>query len=110
DGKPPTAVTYVDRVANAFFQPADLVLLCAYGLWNTHLMLVSGLGRPYDPATGEGVVGRNYAYQTMASCNVFFEEGVRTNPFMGAGRLGPAIAGLNGDHLDHRGPGFGRAA
>ena len=106
DGKMASGVTYVDRDGNEYFQPADLVLLCAFALWNTHLMLVSGLGRPYDPETGEGVVGRNYAYQTMASCNVYFEEGVRTNPFMGAGALGTAIDDLNGDNFDHGGLGF----
>ena len=33
-------------------QPADLVLLCAYRLFNVRLLLLSGIGKPYDPATG----------------------------------------------------------
>ena len=45
-------------------QPADLVLVCAYSLFNVRLLLLSGIGKPYDPGKDEGVVGRNYAYQT----------------------------------------------
>ena len=59
-----TGVTYVDVNGEECEQPADLVLVCAYALHNVRLLLLSGIGKPYDPATGEGVVGRNYAYQT----------------------------------------------
>ncbi len=46
-------------------QPADMVILCGYGLMNVRMMLMSGIGKPYDPNTAEGVVGaRNYCYQT----------------------------------------------
>ncbi|TGV75841.1 GMC family oxidoreductase, partial [Mesorhizobium sp. M2D.F.Ca.ET.145.01.1.1] len=65
-GKSARGVTYVDTSGQEFFQPADLVLLCAYGLHNARLMMLSGIGRIYDPATGEGTVGRNYCYQTNA--------------------------------------------
>lgn len=107
DGKTATGVTYLNQVdGEEYFQPADMVLLCAYALWNVKLMLVSGVGEPYDPDTGKGVIGRNYAYQTMAAVNVFFEEGVRTNPFMGAGALGTVIDDFNGDNFDHGPLGF----
>ena len=106
DGKSATGVTYLGADGREYFQPADMVLLCAYALWNVHLMLVSGLGKPYDPDQQTGVVGRNYAYQTIAACNVFFEEGVRTNPFMGAGALGTVIDDYNGDNFDHSDLGF----
>jgi len=88
------------------FQPADIVCMNAYGLWNVHLMLVSGLGKPYDPKTRTGTVGRNYAYQTMAGVNVFFDDQVVTNPFMGAGALGTVIDDFNGDNFDHSDLGF----
>jgi choline dehydrogenase-like flavoprotein len=39
------------------------VILGAFQFHNVHLMLLSGIGKPYDPVTGEGVVGRNFAYQ-----------------------------------------------
>jgi gluconate 2-dehydrogenase alpha chain len=54
------SVTYLDAAGRELEQPAELVILAAYALGNVHLMLLSGIGRPYDPATGEGVVGRNY--------------------------------------------------
>lgn len=72
DKKTATGVTYFDhRTGEEVFQPADLVILCAYQLHNVHLMLVSGIGQPYDPATGEGVTGRGYAYQMSGGVQMF---------------------------------------
>lgn len=105
-GKRATGVLYVDEGGREFEQPAEIVVLCAYGLWNVHLLLVSGIGQPYDPATGEGVVGRNYAYQTMSSVSVFYDSDTRLNQFMGAGALGTVLDDYNGDNFDHGGPGF----
>ena len=48
-GKRATGVTYVDTSGNEWEQPADLVLLCAFQLFNVHLLLLSGIGTPYDP-------------------------------------------------------------
>ena len=106
DGKTATGVTYIDADGQEVFQPADTICLNAYGLWNVHLMLVSGLGVPYNPVTGQGVVGRNYAYQTIAAAGVFFDDEVWSNPFMGAGALGMTIDDFNGDNFDHSGLGF----
>ena len=44
-----------------------MVLLCAYAINNVHLMLLSGIGEPYDPAAQNGVIGKNYCYQTGAA-------------------------------------------
>ena len=96
-----TGVLYLDAQGREVEQPAELVVLCAYGLWNVHLLLVSGIGQPYDPATGQGQVGRNYAYQTMSSVTVFYDRDVNINPFMGAGALGTVIDDFNGDNFDH---------
>jgi gluconate 2-dehydrogenase alpha chain len=107
DGKLATGVTYLNLLdGQEYFQPADTVLVCAFPLWTVHLMLYSGIGQPYDPDKNEGVVGRNYAYQTMGGVNVFFDETVRTNPFMGAGAMGTIIDDLNGDNFDHGPLGF----
>jgi gluconate 2-dehydrogenase alpha chain len=81
------------------------VVLCAFGLWSVHLLL-SGIGQPYDPATGEGVVGKNDCCQTMASTTVFFSAKVRLNQLMGAGALGSVIDDFNGDNFDHGPLGF----
>jgi gluconate 2-dehydrogenase alpha chain len=105
DGKTATGVTYIDDQGNEFEQPAEMVILSAYILHNVRLLLLSGIGKPYDPVTGEGVVGRNYAYQITSSVNVFFDDKI-LNPFVGAGSLGTIINDFNGDNFDHAGLGF----
>jgi gluconate 2-dehydrogenase alpha chain len=107
DKKRATGVLYIDLDSRAEVeQPADLVILCSFGINNVKLLLNSGIGRPYDPRTGEGTIGKNYSYQTMASVTVFYPESVNINPFMGAGALGTAIDDYNGDNFDHSGLGF----
>jgi gluconate 2-dehydrogenase alpha chain len=87
-------------------QPAEIILLTAYQLHNVRLLLLSGIGRPYDPVTGEGVVGKNYSYQVGAGASLFFEKGVAFNPFIGAGAASTAIDEYNDDNFDHSGLGF----
>ncbi|MEO7031038.1 MAG: GMC family oxidoreductase [Herbaspirillum sp.] len=103
-GKRATGVTYVDLQGREFEQPAQLVILCAFAQHNAHLMLLSGIGTPYDPHTGKGVIGKNYAYQITSSVNVFLDDIL--NPFMGAGALGQAIDDYNSDNFDHGPHGF----
>ncbi len=103
-GKKATGVTYVDAQGREFEQPAEMVILCAYSLHNTHLLLVSKIGKPYDADSNTGVVGKNYAYQMSAYVDVFFDEIV--NPFMGAGALGQVVDDFNGDNFDHGPLGF----
>jgi gluconate 2-dehydrogenase alpha chain len=105
DGKRATGVTYVNSAGETFFQPAELVILSAYVLQNVRLLLLSGIGKPYDPKTGDGVVGKNYAYQTMSSVTVFFDDKI-LNPFIGAGAMATVIDDFNGDNFDHGGLGF----
>jgi gluconate 2-dehydrogenase alpha chain len=105
DGKHATGVTFVNNAGEEFFQPADIVVLSAYSLQNARLMLLSGIGTPYDPHTGDGLVGKNYAYQVMGSVDVFFEDKLM-NPFFGAGALATVIDEFNGDNFDHNGLGF----
>ena len=85
DGKRVTGVSYTNVLnGEEFEQPAGMVLLCAYAINNVHLMLLSGIGEPYDPVAQTGVIGKNYCYQTGASATLFF-EGRHFNPFMSAG-------------------------
>lgn len=100
------SVTYIDARGREVEQPAGLIALCAFSLNNVRLLLLSGIGTPYDPNTGEGVVGRNYTYQTMSSVSVFMDESFRFNPYMGAGALGMAANDYNGEAFDHTGLGF----
>jgi gluconate 2-dehydrogenase alpha chain len=52
-GKRATAVTYVDTSGEEWEQPAKIVLVCAYALFNVRLLLLSGVGQPYDAQTGQ---------------------------------------------------------
>jgi gluconate 2-dehydrogenase alpha chain len=101
-----TGVTYVDARGQEIEQPARLVILGAYALNNVRMLLLSGIGAPYDPVTGKGVVGRNYAYQTMGNVQVFFDESVNINPFMRSGANGTLVADFAGDNFDHGPVGF----
>jgi gluconate 2-dehydrogenase alpha chain len=100
-GKKATSVTYVDAAGQEFEQPAELVLINTYALNNVRLLLNSGIGKQYDPTTGEGVVGRNYAYQTVSSVTIFYDEDVNINPFMASGSSGTVIDDFAGDNFDH---------
>jgi gluconate 2-dehydrogenase alpha chain len=99
-GQRAESVTYIDVQGQEVEQPADIICLTSYVLNNCKLMLVSGIGTPYNPQTGEGVVGKNYAYQAFTDATVFF-EGEPFNTFMGAGALGMSMDDFNGDNFDH---------
>jgi gluconate 2-dehydrogenase alpha chain len=105
-GKRATGVTYLDAYGTETEQPAELVLLCAFSLYNVHLMLVSGIGTAYDPATGKGTVGRNYSYQNLNRVTLFFDEKVQANQFIGIGGGGTTFDDLNGKQLDNAAAGF----
>jgi len=104
-GKRAVSVTYVDAAGQEFEQPAELIVLSAYILHNVRLLLLSKIGRPYDPATGRGVIGKNYSYQMTSSVHVFYDDKL-LNPFIGAGAHGMLIDEFNGDNFDHAGLGF----
>jgi gluconate 2-dehydrogenase alpha chain len=92
-------VTYIDDSGEEVFQPADLVILASWTLGNNHLLLVSGVGNPYNPATGKGILGRNLTHQiSFPAAQAFLEKPL--NRFMGAGGIGMRIADLEGDVLD----------
>ncbi len=106
DGKRATGVTYIDAQGNEVEQPADLVVLCAYQMHNVRLLLLSNIGKKYDPATGEGVVGRSYAYQLNGGATLHFDKDQPMNPFVGAGASGHAMDDFDGDNFDHGPLGF----
>jgi gluconate 2-dehydrogenase alpha chain len=100
-GKKATGVTYVDGAGREFEQPAEIVFITAFPLNNVRTLLLSGIGKPYDPRTGEGVVGRNYSYQTVGGPTVFMDESININPFMSSGAPGTMIDDFSGDNFDH---------
>ena len=91
-GKRVTGVTYTNVLnGQEYEQPAQLVVLCAYAINNVHLMLLSGIGTPYNPETQRGVVGKNYCYQPAGGAvNLFFEDKY-FNPFMASGAFGTVV-------------------
>jgi gluconate 2-dehydrogenase alpha chain len=98
DGKA-TGVRYIDAKGEEIFQPASLTFLSSWTLNNTRLLLLSGLGRPYDQATGRGVVGSNLTHQAATTATLFFEKPL--NAFMGAGASLVAFSDLDADNFDH---------
>ena len=103
-GKTATGVVYVDVLTGEELeQPADLVILSAYGLANVHLMLLSRIGKPYDPKTGKGVIGSHYSYQTGSGVQLFF-EGKAFNPFLATGSNGTLIDDFHTDPAFDHGP------
>ncbi|MBD2843941.1 GMC family oxidoreductase [Paenibacillus sp. IB182496] len=105
DGKA-TGVLYTDvTTGEEIEQPADIVVLTSYVFNNTRLLLLSGIGKPYDPQSGSGVIGKNYAYQVVkGGATGFFEE--QFNSYAGAGALGATLDDYNGDNFDHSELGF----
>jgi gluconate 2-dehydrogenase alpha chain len=106
DKKKATGVTYLDAQGRETEQPADIVLLCAFSYMNVHLMLLSEIGTPYDPVTKTGTIGRNYSYQNLNRVNLFFDESVQANPFIGIGGAGATFDDLNGKQNDPTKSGF----
>jgi gluconate 2-dehydrogenase alpha chain len=102
-----TGVTYVDSSGVEWEQPADLVILCAFALFNVQLLLLSGIGTPYDPDANTGQIGRNFTHQTVSTALGFFDKAkFNFNPFVSAGAIGMCIDEFNGDNFDHGPVGF----
>ena len=95
-----TGVSYIDANGEETIQPADLVILGSWTLNNTRLLLLSGIGEPYDPNTGKGVVGRNLTHQiSFTAAQAFFDKPL--NRFMGAAPAGTRMSDFDGDAFDH---------
>src|SRR5262249_57685765 len=106
DAKGGTSVVYTDmKTSEEYEQPASIVILSSFVFGNTQQFLLAGIGEPYDPRSGKGVVGKNYCYQFEAGGEAFF-EGREFNPFMGAPGMATAIDDFNGENYDHGGLGF----
>jgi len=106
-GKRATGVTFVDTSGEEWEQPADLVILAAFSIFNVQLLLQSGVGKPYDPVANQGVIGRNFTHQTVSQAIGFFDKDkFNFNPFIASGAIGMCIDEFNGDNFDHGPLGF----
>ncbi len=100
-------VIYVDATGEEVLQPASLVFLSSWTFNNTRLLLLSGIGEPYDAATGRGTVGSNLTHQvSISAATAFFDQPL--NRFMGSGSAGILMSDFDGDVFDHDKLGFVR--
>ncbi|MFK8258486.1 GMC family oxidoreductase [Erwinia sp. AnSW2-5] len=104
DKKTAKGVIYIDKDGNECFQPAKIVVLSSFQFCNVRLMLLSGIGQPYNPLTEEGVVGRNYAFLSNGGATLFFKD-KNFNPFATAGATGQMFNDISPGNVD--GPGLG---
>ena len=92
-------VTYINASGEELFQPASLVVLASWTFNNTRLLLLSGIGEPYDPATGRGTVGSHFTHQvSFGAATAFFDQPL--NRFMGSGSAGILFSDFDRDDLD----------
>jgi gluconate 2-dehydrogenase alpha chain len=106
-GRRATGVRFVDTSGQEWEQPAQLVILAAYTIFNVQLLMLSGIGKRYDPMKNEGVIGRNFTHQTISDVVSFFDKSKFIfNPFISSGAIGMCIDEFNGDNFDHGPHGF----
>lgn len=102
DGTKATGVIYVNTfTGEEFEQPAEVVIVTSYVFNNARLLLNSGIGKPYDPKTEQGVIGKNYAYQVSSGYSTLYYNDREWNLYAGAGALGIEIPEFTGDNFDH---------
>ncbi|WP_194089684.1 GMC family oxidoreductase [Vibrio hibernica] len=104
-GKKATGVTYIDSKGEEVFQPASLVIVGSFAYHNVRLLLLSEIGKPYDPISNTGVIGRNYAYQMTGGATLFFKD-KNFNPFIGAGGNATVIDDFAINQIDFKKEGF----
>lgn len=105
DGNRATGLLYIDtKTGKEYEQPADVVVLAGFTFTNNRLLLLSKIGTPYNPKTGEGVIGKNFTGHfnniTYLGARGFFEK-KKFNNFAGAGAFGATIDDFSGDNIDH---------
>jgi gluconate 2-dehydrogenase alpha chain len=106
DGKTGQSVLYYDATGAVQEQPADVIVLAAYVFNNVRTLLLSKLGKPYDPVAGTGSVGKNYCYQTGGGGASGWFKNKKFKRYMGAGALSIGVDDLNADNFDHAALGF----
>src|SRR5699024_8433036 len=104
DGKKATGVTCgAMDTSDEFEQPADVVVLGAFTLANNRLLMMSEIGKLYDPKTTTGVIGRNFTGQfniTFLGARGFSND-KKFNLHTGGGALGATFSDLSGEHIDN---------
>lgn len=94
DGKA-VGVTYIDESGKEVMQPAETVILAAWTFNNARLLMLSKIGKQYDPVSFTGTLGKNPTYAVHVGLDFFLNK--PQNDFMGSGGLGMGIADFAGD-------------
>lgn len=105
DGTKATGLRYLDmKTGKEYEQPATIVVIAGFAFTNNRLLLLSEIGRPYDPVKKTGVIGKNMnghdTYADVAGVNGFFND-KKFNKFAGAGSLASSIDDFSSDIFDH---------
>jgi len=97
-----TGVNYIDASGNAHEQPADIVIVSAFPLMNTRLLLLSR-SAAHNSGVGNdrGLVGKNYTYQLGGGGSSGTLKGKRLNQFMANSCVASLIHDYNADNFDH---------
>lgn len=100
-----TGVNYV-KGGQAYFQPADVVLVAAHTYENTRLLLLSqSKAYPNGLSNNHGQVGRHYfTHNTTASVSALFPRNM--NSWYGTPAQGVAVDTWADDNFDHSGLDF----
>ncbi|ARF12800.1 GMC family oxidoreductase [Sporosarcina ureae] len=106
DGTKAIGLKYIDNITGIeYIQPADIVVLAGFVFTNNKLLLKSKIGKPYNPETQEGVIGKNFTghfsnISTYIGARGFFNN-EKWNLSMGTGALGAKVDDYAGDNVDH---------
>jgi gluconate 2-dehydrogenase alpha chain len=97
-----TGVTYLDSHGREHFQPAEVVIVSAFTLENSRLLLLSrSKQHPNGIGNDRGRVGKNYTYQIYPAPITGVFEGKKLNMYMGNTCTIKIIYDYNADNFDH---------
>ncbi|MCL4437269.1 MAG: GMC family oxidoreductase [Thaumarchaeota archaeon] len=108
-GKKATGVRYYDPQGNINIQPAKVVFNGIWGFNLVRLMLLSGIGKPYDPVKISGSVGRAPTLgDGPAATSVSGTLNMATNTYSCGNQAGGGYVMLDlaDDNFDHKGQNF----
>ncbi|MCX6598088.1 MAG: GMC family oxidoreductase [Acidobacteria bacterium] len=89
-------VVYMDSQGQEVFQPADLVVAGAFTPNNVRLLLMSKIGVPYDPLTGQGTLGKNFTHQLSGGADLQLIHKQPMGEGMRAGGQGMSVSDFDG--------------
>ncbi|MFS8652212.1 MAG: hypothetical protein FWJ66_09900 [Caldibacillus sp.] len=84
-----------------FEQPADLIALTSYTFNNVRLLLLSEIGKPYDPVIGTGVIGKNFTDHHHITLTIGLFDDKKFNLYATTRAYGSVITDFTGLLFDH---------